>query len=82
MIDRVNARYRGGVIEPLERLDLPEGQELTVTIITDEAVSTSELEQRRALGAQMKAFSVRLATRHVNLSELVLESRRELAGDE
>jgi len=29
----IRARFRDGVIEPLEKLDLPEGKELTVTIL-------------------------------------------------
>lgn len=29
----IRARFRRGVIEPLERVDLPEGKELTVTIL-------------------------------------------------
>jgi predicted DNA-binding antitoxin AbrB/MazE fold protein len=29
----IRARVRGGVLEPIERLDLPEGKEVTVTIL-------------------------------------------------
>lgn len=29
----IKARYSGGLLEPLERLDLTEGQEVTVTIL-------------------------------------------------
>jgi predicted DNA-binding antitoxin AbrB/MazE fold protein len=29
----IRARFRRGVIEPLEKVDLPEGKELTVTIL-------------------------------------------------
>ncbi len=32
MTKTIKARYRRGVIEPLEKLDLEEGKELTVTI--------------------------------------------------
>ena len=30
----IRARVKGGVIEPLEQIDLPEGQEVMVTILT------------------------------------------------
>ena len=29
----IRARFTGGVLEPLERVDLPEGKEVTITII-------------------------------------------------
>jgi predicted DNA-binding antitoxin AbrB/MazE fold protein len=32
MTTTIRARFRGGVLEPLERIDLPEGEEVTVTI--------------------------------------------------
>jgi predicted DNA-binding antitoxin AbrB/MazE fold protein len=32
MAKTIKARYRRGVIEPLEKLDIEEGKELTVTI--------------------------------------------------
>lgn len=33
MSNPIRARVKGGVIEPLEQIDLPEGQEVMVTIL-------------------------------------------------
>lgn len=33
MSETIRVRVRGGVLEPLEKLDLPEGKEILVTII-------------------------------------------------
>ena len=33
MGETIRARVKGGVLEPLERMDLPEGEEVLVTII-------------------------------------------------
>lgn len=43
MTKTIRARYRRGMIEPLEKLDIEEGQELTVTIsdtLIEEKVKT------------------------------------------
>jgi len=34
MSNPIRARVKGGIIEPLEQIDLPEGQEVMVTILT------------------------------------------------
>lgn len=33
MDSTIRARVRGGMLEPIEKLDLPEGKELTITIL-------------------------------------------------
>ena len=33
MAGTIRARFRGGVLEPLEKVDLPEGKEVTVTFL-------------------------------------------------
>jgi hypothetical protein len=61
---------------------LPDGARATVTVEreaqVEEEVSPEELEQRRALIAQMKAFGKRLTGRQMNLGALILEGRGEL----
>lgn len=44
----IRARIKGGVIEPLEQMDLPEGQEVMVTILTLPTASDREAFQRSA----------------------------------
>ena len=44
----IRARITGGVIEPLEQIDLPEGQEVTVTILTVPTMADHEAFQRSA----------------------------------
>lgn len=50
MGDTIRARFRKGVFEPLERIDLPEGEEVTITIL--EVPSGPDPEAfRRAAGS-------------------------------
>lgn len=74
---------QGNVIVLEEGIYLPDGMEVTVTVTQEERqepaeVTGEELAQRRALGERMKAFGQRLAGRHVNLADLVIEGREEL----
>lgn len=47
---KIRATYKNGVIEPLDKIDLPEGQVLEVEIKTLRfAGSTLSLDQKRAL---------------------------------
>lgn len=46
MSNPIRARVKGGVIEPLEQIDLPEGQEVMVTIL---APTDHQAFQRRAV---------------------------------
>jgi len=74
---------QGNVVILEEGVHLPDGARVTVTVeregqVEEEDVSREELEQRRTLIAQMKAFGERLAGRHVNLGALILEAREEI----
>jgi hypothetical protein len=80
---RCKGIVQGNVVILEEGVHLPDGMRVTVTAEQEEQVdeaevTPAELAQRRALVAQMKAFGQRLAGRHVNLGELVLEGRQEL----
>ncbi len=44
----IRARFRHGVIEPLEKLDLPEGKELTVTILEVPSAEDDEAFRKAA----------------------------------
>ncbi len=44
----IRARIKGGVIEPLDQMDLPEGQEVMVTILTVPTMTDREAFQRSA----------------------------------
>lgn len=46
LIRTIRAQMRGGVLEPLERVDLPEGQPLNVTI----TIPTTLPKKKRPLG--------------------------------
>ena len=48
MSGTIRARIKGGVIEPLEQMDLPEGQEVMVTILTVPTMTDREAFQRSA----------------------------------
>jgi predicted DNA-binding antitoxin AbrB/MazE fold protein len=48
MSGTIRARIKGGVIEPLEQMDLPEGQEVMVTILTVPTVTDHNAFQRSA----------------------------------
>ena len=48
MTGTIRARIKGGVIEPLEQMDLPEGQEVMVTILTVPTTTDLEAFQRSA----------------------------------
>jgi predicted DNA-binding antitoxin AbrB/MazE fold protein len=50
MTTTIRARFKGGVLEPLEKIELPEGTEVTVTI--DQEPSAEDIEAfRRAAGS-------------------------------
>lgn len=46
MLKTVKARYRNGVIEPLEEIDLADGTEISITIDTRRLMSQEERERR------------------------------------
>ena len=50
MAGTIRARVRGGMLEPLEGLNLPEGKEVTVTIIDVPAAGDVDAFRRSAGG--------------------------------
>lgn len=46
----IRARIRGGALEPVERVDLPEGAEVTVTIVRVSPEKSGEPFERAAGG--------------------------------
>ena len=46
MLKTIKARYRNGLIEPLEKIDLVDGVEITITL-EDVSTPLSEEERRR-----------------------------------
>lgn len=44
----IRARFKGGVLEPLEKIELPEGEEVTVTIALEPSVEDIEAFRRAA----------------------------------
>lgn len=78
---RCKGIVRGNTVLLEEGIHLPDGVQVTITVEEgqmEEQVSPEELEQRRNLVAQMKAFGKRLEGRHINLGDLVIEGREEL----
>ena len=74
---------KGNVIILEEGIHLPDGVRVAVTVELVEQVEAvevtpEEIEKRRAVVARMKEFGQRLAGRHVNLGDLILEGREEL----
>ena len=47
----IRARVKGGVLEPIEKIDLPEGKEVTVSIEEVAERSAADEAFRRAAGA-------------------------------
>ena len=48
--EKIKARYKNGVIEPLEKLELPEGQELEVEIKSVPSTTSGlTIEEKKAL---------------------------------
>lgn len=48
MTTTIRARMKGGIIEPLDRVDLPEGQDMMITIITPSSTTDQEAFRRSA----------------------------------
>ena len=48
MARTIRARVKGGVLEPLEKLDLAENQEVTLTIVSIPSAPDAEAFQRAA----------------------------------
>jgi len=50
MGETIRARIRGGLLEPLEKIDLPEGKEVVITIVSTSGTPDSEAFRRSAGG--------------------------------
>jgi predicted DNA-binding antitoxin AbrB/MazE fold protein len=48
MTKTIRARFTGGVLEPMERIDLPEGEEVTLTIMNNPSAEDVEAFRRAA----------------------------------
>lgn len=48
MTTTIRARMKGGIIEPLDRIDLPDGQDMMITILTPPSTTDREAFQRSA----------------------------------
>ena len=46
MLKTIRARYRNGLIEPLEKIDLADGTEISITIDSGPQMSQEERERR------------------------------------
>lgn len=70
MSGTIRARIKGGVIEPLEQMDLPEGQEVMVTILTLPTASDREAFQRSA-GQWKGTLDAEMLIRNIYADRLV-----------
>ncbi len=48
MTKTIRARFKGGVLEPMEGIDLPEGEEVTITITKQPSAEDVEAFRRAA----------------------------------
>ena len=70
MSTTIRARMKGGVIEPLEEVDLQEGQEVMITILA--APSTSDLEVfRHSAGRWQGTFDAEALIGNIYADRLV-----------
>jgi hypothetical protein len=74
---------KGNVVILEEGAHLPNGTTVLVTVAqakqgAEGTVGPEELDERRALIAQMRAFGQKLVERNVNLGDLILEGKEEL----
>lgn len=66
----IRARFKGGVLEPLEKLELPEGTAVTVTIV--EAPSGRDVEAfRRSAGGWKGTLNANALIRRIYANRLV-----------
>lgn len=69
--ESVRARVKRGRLEPLEPLDLPEGREVTLTIVDDEPTEGDVEASLRAAGGWKGTGSTRRLVRDIYRSRLV-----------
>lgn len=75
---KIRATYKNGVIEPLDKIDLPEGQALEVEIKTlPSATSEFSLHQKRELIREMRGSMKGTWGRTVEEIDAYLASERE-----
>lgn len=67
MSNPIRARIKGGVIEPLEQIDLPEGQEVMVTILAP----TDREAFRRSAGQWKGTLDAEALIRNIYADRLV-----------
>ena len=74
---RCKGVVKGNVVFLEEGVHLPDGVRVSVTVeqVEGEEVTLEELEERRAVVARMKEFGQRLAGRHVDLGNMILEGK-------
>lgn len=70
MGETIRVRIRGGMLEPLEKVDLPEGQEITITILDVPAERDFEAF-RRAAGGWKGTIDAEVLIRNIYGSRLV-----------
>ncbi len=70
MTSTIRARVSGGLLEPLEKLDLPEGKEVTLTILI--IPSTPDFEAfARAAGGWKGTIDAEKLTRDIYTDRLI-----------
>ena len=70
MASTIRARVRRGMLEPLEKLDLPEGTEVTVTIV--DLPSAADVEAfRRAAGSWKGLIDAEELIRNIYADRLI-----------
>ena len=70
MSTTIRARIKGGVIEPLEQVDLPEGQDIMVTILTAPTAADQEVF-RRSAGKWMGTLDADVLIRNIYADRVV-----------
>ena len=70
MGETISVRIRGGMLEPLEKVDLPEGQEIMITIL--DVPTDRDFEAfRRAAGGWKGTIDAEVLIRNIYADRLV-----------
>ena len=70
MGETIRVRIRGGMLEPLEKVDLPEGQEIMITIL--DVPTARDFEAfRRAAGGWKGTIDAEVLIRNIYADRLV-----------
>jgi predicted DNA-binding antitoxin AbrB/MazE fold protein len=70
MGETIRARVKGGVLEPLEKLDLPEGKEVLVTVVAVPARRSGE-GLRRSFGRSKGTIDAETLIRNIYADRLI-----------